>query len=93
MAIRAHGLRQFIIETSEEQDPLENLFDENLLENLCDDNLPAWKAYRDEAIKRIEREYLLMLRKHCKKDTEKAMDRSGLSKARIFALYKKHDIS
>ena len=57
------------------------------------DTLRPIKEIRDQAVARIEREYLQNLLEKTQGDTTLAIEASGLSRSRFYALLKKYNIS
>ncbi len=56
----------------------------------CSDTCPLnWKQFKDEE----ERRYITHLMAHCSGDIKKAIDISGLSRARLYQLIKRFDLS
>jgi len=62
---------------------------ENLLPGLDG----TFKTFRDQVVARAEKTYLTNLMETSRKDIPTACERSGLSRARLYALLKKHGIS
>lgn len=57
-----------------------------------DENLPLLREIREDVIVRLEQKYLLQLVKICGNDVAAACARSGLSRARLYELLKKHSM-
>jgi two-component system NtrC family response regulator len=57
-----------------------------------DENLPALREIREDVVTRLEHKYLTQLVKLCGNDVSAACTRSGLSRARLYELLKKHSI-
>jgi two-component system, NtrC family, response regulator len=55
--------------------------------------LPTWQTFREEAIKRAEKDYLLELLPTTNGDMAQACQVAGLARARLYELLKKHFLS
>jgi two-component system NtrC family response regulator len=55
-----------------------------------DDHLPLWQVYRENALIRIEKQYLQNLLNLAGNDIKKACEISGLSRSRFYEILKKH---
>jgi two-component system, NtrC family, response regulator len=63
----------------------------NILEEY--DSFPPIKEIREETVSRMEADYLRELSKQCRGKVRKACEVSGLSRARLYELLKKHNVS
>jgi two-component system, NtrC family, response regulator len=57
------------------------------------DSFPPIKEIREEIVSRMEADYLRELSKQCRGKVGKACEVSGLSRARLYELLKKHNVS
>ncbi len=57
------------------------------------DTLPAFKAYRDEALEQVEKEYLQRLVRLTQGNVKLSCEISELGRTRLYTLLKKHDVS
>ncbi|MBU2550381.1 MAG: sigma-54 dependent transcriptional regulator [Proteobacteria bacterium] len=57
------------------------------------DEPPEWRVFKDEGLARLEREYIARLIEHSDGDIDQARRTSGLGRARLYQLMKKHGIS
>jgi two-component system NtrC family response regulator len=66
---------------------------EDLDEKDSGPKIERWNDARNAGLQKFEREYLLNLLSSCDGDIEKSVTVSGLSKARLYALLKKHGLT